>query len=337
MSVPETLNAQYERHLPMEVSIALATMNGAGFLRTQLESFCSQTRLPDQLVVTDDGSTDGTVEIVEQIAATAPFEVVLHRNGTNLGVTKNFENAISRCSGEIVFLSDQDDIWFPDKIERVLATFEAHPTTQLVINDARIVDASATPTPLTKLGQTRSLGLSDDHFINGCCSTLRASFLNVLLPFPEGVAHDMWIHQLSLRLGLRVVCDEVLQDFRRHGDNVSRGLSSQTRKASKLDLAASNMRKNTACWCEMNLQRLELLRSRLQEHEADLLADYVSACDFERIMGGIDREGRAVKARWKIVESPRLNRLVPAMKMLIRGDYNVFSGWQSFLKDIVLH
>ena len=86
------------------ISIAMATYDGARFVAEQLASFAAQTRLPDELVVTDDGSTDGTLEIVERFAATAPFAVHIHRNPARLGYTLNFSEAVSKCEGEIIFL-----------------------------------------------------------------------------------------------------------------------------------------------------------------------------------------------------------------------------------------
>jgi glycosyltransferase involved in cell wall biosynthesis len=106
------------------ISVALAAYNGARYLQEQLDSLAAQRRLPDELVVVDDASSDGTVGILERFRATAPFEVKVHRNTANLGYSANFEVAISRCTGDIIFMSDQDDVWFPEKIEAVAGCFD---------------------------------------------------------------------------------------------------------------------------------------------------------------------------------------------------------------------
>ena len=95
----------------MNLSIALATYNGAVYLKEQLESIAAQTRTPDELVISDDQSTDDTLRVIEEFAATAGFPVRLSVNEANLGIAKNFEKAISLCRGDLIFLSDQDDVW----------------------------------------------------------------------------------------------------------------------------------------------------------------------------------------------------------------------------------
>src|SRR5258708_37621369 len=101
------------------LSVAMCTYNGARFLPEQLESIAAQTKLPDELVVCDDRSTDGSVEIIRSFAQRAPFEIRLDINANNLGSTKNFEKAIGLCQGEIIALADQDDVWCPQKLSRI--------------------------------------------------------------------------------------------------------------------------------------------------------------------------------------------------------------------------
>ena len=108
----------------MKVSIALCTYNGENFLEEQLSSIGQQTRLPDELIISDDDSTDSTVQIAEKFAAIAPFSVKISINTKRLGSTKNFERAISQCSGDIIFLSDQDDYWNPKKINLIVRVLE---------------------------------------------------------------------------------------------------------------------------------------------------------------------------------------------------------------------
>src|SRR5262245_33463585 len=127
-----------------KISIALCTYNGAKFLSSQLESYLVQTQMPDEVVVCDDRSNDQTVEILKAFAERAPFSVRVLVNDQNLGSTKNFEKAISLCSGEFIFLSDQDDIWNPDKIEKMTAPFENDPDVGLVFSDVELVDESLT-------------------------------------------------------------------------------------------------------------------------------------------------------------------------------------------------
>src|SRR5215204_884173 len=125
----------------MKLSIALATYNGEAFLEAQLRSFLCQTRLPDEVVVSDDCSEDATPHILEAFSREAPFEVVVLHNATKLGFVRNFERAIKACTGDVIFLSDQDDVWFAEKVSAVEQAFNENLDCMLVIHDQQITDA----------------------------------------------------------------------------------------------------------------------------------------------------------------------------------------------------
>lgn len=128
-----------------KVSIAMCTYNGQRFLAQQLQSFLDQTVQPDELVVCDDVSSDDSVAVVEAFAARAPFAVRVFRNPQNLGYIRNFEQAIAQCTGGLVFLCDQDDVWDPRKIEKLRDVFVAEPQVGLVLHDFVRVNAEGGP------------------------------------------------------------------------------------------------------------------------------------------------------------------------------------------------
>ena len=133
----------------VNISVAMATYNGAPYIEAQITSILTQTVLPNEIVISDDGSSDNTIEIINTIATTSKVPIRLIQNTDVLGVTGNFMRAIRKCSGDYIALSDQDDVWLPTK----LAVLQQHvldmPSTQLVISNAHIVDES-----LTLLGMT---------------------------------------------------------------------------------------------------------------------------------------------------------------------------------------
>ncbi|MFT5276204.1 MAG: glycosyltransferase involved in cell wall biosynthesis, partial [Saprospiraceae bacterium] len=151
----------------MKISIALTTYNGAAYLQAQLNSYLVQERLPDELVVCDDVSTDETVTILEAFKKTAPFQVRVIINELNLGFTKNFEKALLNCSGDLVFLSDQDDVWYPEKILVVVKAFLQNPDKYLLIHDGDLVDENLVSHGATKRGQVVKGYGSDKHLITG--------------------------------------------------------------------------------------------------------------------------------------------------------------------------
>ena len=124
--------------------VALCTYNGALYLREQLDSLAAQTRLPDELVVCDDGSTDRTLAILDSFAAAAPFPVRI-RNRTRLGTPKNFERAIGLTTGAIIALADQDDVWYPHKLKRLERELARSKRIGLVFSDADVVDDRLRP------------------------------------------------------------------------------------------------------------------------------------------------------------------------------------------------
>lgn len=321
----------------MKISIAMATYNGALYLEEQLDSFLKQTRLPDEVIVSDDGSTDETVAIVESFASKAPFEVQLLRNDRNLGCCKNFELALSRSSGDIIFLSDQDDVWFSHKIETIERTFLQNPGVLVVINDAEITEEDLESTGRSNLSQVRGLGLGQDGFITGCCTAVRRKMIRLACPIPYiSVMHDAWIHDLGNLLGVRKVVPLVLQYYRRHQNTTSNWLASSTRKVGRTDLIKSYMREDPRPWCERTLVRLSLLENRLSAH-CQAMADLPELTDLvTSALKKVEEERQATQRRLQMLRLGPLERLGPACCMFVRGDYKYFSGWKSFAKDILV-
>jgi len=215
---------------PLKISIAMATYNGAKYLREQLDSFVAQTRLPDELVITDDCSTDNTIEIIQAFAATAPFAVRWEQNEKNHGYTGNFNHALMKTTGDLVFLSDQDDVWFPEKLAIMERYALDNPTALVMMNDAALTDAALNDTGLTKQGQIASAGLDQSAFVMGCCAVVRRELLDICLPIPAQFnGHDGWIVKLAEGVGRKHVVPDVLQWYRRHEANESQFIANSTR------------------------------------------------------------------------------------------------------------
>src|SRR5262245_46082449 len=162
-TVEESLNTTQNPR----ISVAMCSYNGDRYISTQLESIAAQHRLPNELVVCDDGSSDGSVEIVREFARQVPFPTRLVGNDKNLGTTKNFEKAISLCRGEIVALADQDDIWYRNKLERIEKVFlgsnavvAAFSDADLIGDDSRLKDVRLWDTFAFDLGE-------QEQFANG--------------------------------------------------------------------------------------------------------------------------------------------------------------------------
>lgn len=215
----------------MKLSIAMCTFNGAEFLPAQLASIAAQSRQPDELVISDDGSTDQSLTIARNFAASADFTVRVEQNARRLGVVKNFEHAIAMCEGEVILLADQDDVWPSTKIMRFKQFFDDDGLGCLFSNAGR-VDAAGGTLPGTlwdHIGFTRRQRrlmnrglafelLSERNVVTGATLGFRSRWRETLIPFPEidGMLHDRWI-ALILSAVTRMNCvDECLIDYREH-------------------------------------------------------------------------------------------------------------------------
>ena len=217
----------------LRISVALCTYNGAPFLGEQLESIAAQTRQPDELVVFDDRSADGTPDILREFGAKARFPVRLNFNPENVGSTKNFERAIRACSGDVIALSDQDDVWLPEKLARTEAVFDASPEVGLVFSDGAVVDAELRPLGhrlwqafLFKPRLQRRLRegratevLLKYNVVTGATMAFRSRHIPLILPIPEGVVHDWWIALLISFVAPLMMIPAPLVRYRQHGGN----------------------------------------------------------------------------------------------------------------------
>lgn len=206
------------------LSVCMATYNGEKYIQQQLDSILACLSANDELIVSDDGSTDGTIAILESYARNNADQIHII-SGPQRGVIANFNNALKHAKGDYIFLSDQDDIWKKDKVEKVISAFNEHDCT-VVVHDARIVDAQCNPIGQTLFEYRQSgPGFFKNVIKNsyvGCCMAIRRDLLSAILPLPENVEmHDWWIGLISELRGRSIFIDDKLIDYRRHGDNAS--------------------------------------------------------------------------------------------------------------------
>ncbi len=320
----------------MKISIAMATYNGGKYLQEQLDSFIQQTRHPDELVITDDVSKDETLAILKAFQEAAPFRVRIFENPENLGYAKNFEKAISICSGDIIFLSDQDDVWFSNKIDVMTEAMANNPDMMVGIHDTEITDDALRPTGLRKSKQVLNLGLSINSFITGCCTVFKADIKEIFIPVPvEYFVHDTWLHRLAILLDSRLFVDKILQYYRRYDNTTSNWIGSSKKKVGMLDLALSYAAKDPRYQCQRRLSALKLTRERLQTYRSHLQNRPNMLRRVKKALSNLEAEVAAVERRAKILGLSRKRRPESIIKMFFSGDYNYFSGWKSGVKDLM--
>jgi len=208
----------------LSVSVVMAAYNGERYLAHQLQSVVAELLPDDELIIVDDGSKDGTLQLLDSLESPV---VRIVRNLTNVGVLATVERGLLLSSKEIIFLCDQDDVWLPGKRAAFVAAFERDPRTLVVVSDAQLIDASGrvtAPSFMATRGGFRggiSCTLVRNRYL-GCAMALRRELLFAALPIPRSVPmHDMWLGALGSILGRVHYISVPLMQYRRHGGNVS--------------------------------------------------------------------------------------------------------------------
>lgn len=255
----------------LSFSVALCSYNGSQFLSEQLQSIRSQSRPPDELIICDDRSSDNTVAIVENFALDAPFPVRLQVNPTNLGSIKNFELAISQCHGDVVALSDQDDIWHEDKLAHIERVLLGSPSAGAVFSDADVVDEQLLPLGyklwdrygFTKTRRRQLVAgrafqvLLDRNAVTGATLAFRSWLKEWVIPIPACWMHDAWIAAVTAAVSDMSIIEEPLIQYRQHAQNQVGG-----QKPPLPEFLRAVVRDNTAFYHDY-VNQLKLLRQRL--------------------------------------------------------------------------
>ena len=327
----------------------MATYNGARYLQAQLDSILAQTLLPNELVVSDDGSTDATLAIVEAFANRAPFAVRLIRNEERLGYGQNFNRALMQTTGDLVFLCDQDDVWFPEKIARLTEVARGEPNAGLLIHDGAITDAALSPSGATIVGQHRGRGHTDDSYTHGCCVAVKREFLNLCLPIPPGYpAHDTWLVGVATALARRRLLPDVLLFYRRHESAVTDASVTELTRVTRWWWRSGQLR---ARW-RGRLQGLrrrtkrgapavateELNQMRLMRMWAAGAATRAPADDRSALLAlseSLQRREQVLCERQRIWSEAIWRRGAPVARLWRNGGYALYAGWRSALRDLL--
>ncbi len=205
------------------ISIAMATYNGEKYLKEQLDSIYAQTYKNIEVIVTDDCSTDKTVEILEQYAKSHGLKYYV--NEKNLGFVKNFEKAVSLCRGEYIALSDQDDIWLPHKLSILIGNIGDN---MLACSDATLIDENNHVlaesffeySNKSKNKKLTFLKLAIRNYVTGCTVLMKKEMLKKAHPLSSGIkSHDYWYALIASTFGDIYVCKEPLILYRQHSEN----------------------------------------------------------------------------------------------------------------------
>ncbi|WP_296059176.1 glycosyltransferase family 2 protein [uncultured Amphritea sp.] len=311
----------------VKISVAMAAYNGAKYIRSQLESISGQTFLPVELVVFDDGSKDNTVAIIRSFAEEAVFPVRIYINNENIGSTLTFNKAISCCSGDVIVLCDQDDLWVESRLEKIKFAFEEDPKRVGVYSNASLIDENG-----AHLGKDlwTSLAIKPKEFsalsvggisafkvllrrnvITGAAFSFRKDCVKTNPFFPKSWVHDAWIAiNLSKEGGIYSI-PECLVKYRQHESNQI-GLNERSTSA------------------RLKIRPVVYFSDLIDAHEKlyDFLKHDGAGQDYIEVVA---REIKHFRAR---IDGSKKRTLL--FKELFNGNYSRFSsGFYSFAKDVV--
>jgi hypothetical protein len=334
-------------HQLMKISVAMCTYNGAEFLPAQLQSIITQSRPPDQIIICDDGSTDNTQPIVKKFANESAIPITLHINPQNLGSVKNFERAITLCTGDVIALSDQDDVWHSDKLQLFESVLNNSPSTGMIFSDAQIVDEDLKPLgrrmwdevgfdahkrKLVRTGHALEV-LINGWTVTGATMAFRSRFVKLSLPIPDEIAmiHDGWIALTIAAVADVVALDQPLIQYRQHarqqiGAPARKETDSEPRGMQAIETAFR--RRNSSA----DLHKiLETLEARLLAQANDRAGGF----DTGKALSFISDYARHLNVRANLPQR-RLNRVPSILRELLSLRYHEYAnGFKSAAKDLV--
>ena len=206
-----------------KVSVAMATYNGEKYIKEQIDSILKNLNKEDEIIISDDGSTDSTRDIIKSYKD----KRIKLIDGPKKGVKQNFANAIQNTTGKYIFLSDQDDIWSDNKINKMIEVFNERKAT-LVVHDALVFDSENNKVLYESFFRFRKSapGFIRNIYKNtyiGCCMAFDSKIKEKILPIPNNIEmHDQWIGILNdMYYNKSVFISDKLIKYRRHSENVS--------------------------------------------------------------------------------------------------------------------
>ena len=312
----------------------MCTYNGGKYIQEQLDSIANQSRRPDELIICDDGSTDKTLSIVEKFSGSSLFPVKVFINRTNIGSTKNFEQAIALCNGDIISLSDQDDVWHKDKLKLIEEAFNSSMRTGAVFSNGNIVDEDLAPLGYTlwdkfSFGKRRRVEfakgkafqvLLKHNVVTGATMAFRSVFREKILPISPLWIHDSWIAFLISIISDIKFIDKELIDYRQHKDQQIGGIKNSIKE----QIAISTSVK------DYNFQ--------IKQYEQ--IIEYISNNNFisgNHVVSKISDKIMHLNNRQDIYRCNGAKKIIKSIRELVCARYHRYSnGYNSFIKDIYM-
>lgn len=321
--------------MELKVSVAMCTYNGSKYIKDQIVSILNQSHVPDEIVICDDNSTDNTIGLACKILNKTSVNWKIIKNCNTLGVTKNFEKAISLCQGDVIFTSDQDDFWAINKIERILEEFDNNPNCNFVFSNAEIVNSDLKKSPVDLWS---TIGFSIDsldenteifelllkkNFVTGATMAFRREFIGITFPFSSLWIHDYWIAINLSTVGQSIAIPDKLILYRQHDENIIGAKRKSFLKNARISLLGIF---NNDIYREKKYLMVKDFREFIVNKNIDnRLKEKVINCEL------------FWKNRLELHNQNRREAIRYFLSDLKRGNYErYYSGFQGFIKDVTM-
>lgn len=323
--------------MAVRISVALCTHNGGSYLGEQLRSILTQDLRPNEIVISDDASTDATLDVIRAMTddlAAASIDLKVLRNPSALGVTANFEQAVLACGGDLIALCDQDDVWHPNRLSAAVSRFDTSPDLILLGSNAQLVDETGesighalfdgldiTEHTLAEVRAGRGFQeLLRRNLVTGATTMVRRGLVELAVPFPEPWVHDEWLTAIAAATGRLDIADELLIDYRQHENNQigarRRGLVGKLRRILE---PRGGRYDYLVVRSEVLLGRLRQLGDAVPDSHLAALTDKLGHLRFRQELAG-----------------PRFRRILPVIREVGTGRYSRYSrGAADVLRDLL--
>ncbi|QJC55777.1 Putative glycosyltransferase EpsE [Polaromonas vacuolata] len=337
----------------INISVAMATFNGEKYLREQLDSILNQTFLPYEMVICDDGSTDGTIDIVKEFSRSAPFPVFLYLNENNLGYADNFLKCAALCKGDWIAFSDQDDIWLSNKFQKICCVIESHPDDELVLigHTSKMADGNLELTkqkiPNFKKDAYIKRGSNFGFYcIVGFSMVFRSNLItNIdtdLRPRltsnsrkPPG--HDQWIGMLANAVGDIAYISEPLAIWRRHDLSLTNPPPAHQTFADAAKISVSALNPDPyillADMAKESAESFAKISLKSTSHKIQKRA-FAASTNFAKL-------SRNFRLRAELYKISKKNKKIKILAQMLQlnayGGQKFYAlGWKSFAKDVLV-
>lgn len=316
----------------------MAVYNGSKFLAEQVLSILKQSRCPDELIIVDDCSSDDSWQIIKELESQHPEIIHSSKNQSNIGYVGTFNIALSKTTGDLVFLSDQDDFWYSNKVEKVFRFCDSNPQYAVIQHDVDLVDENLRNSGFTFFGQIKSVNASIESAVLGCGMVVCKPFLQKCLPISSDfTAHDIWINEFAKQFNVKGILPLQLMAYRRHQANESGHVLFSQKKLSPMDIKLNyylNIFKgDKKSSLEARLIDRKLIQNRLVEWNETSEVEKRNLIAMK--LNTLQEEISSLEARVSVKKQRIGLKFIGFTQLALKGGYKNSLGIKSYLRDIL--